>query len=397
MPRRIFVTGIGVICAAGQNVPQLLSSLQNSQTGIGRIKYVETIHNNFPFAEVKFLNDELLKLTTIKGDTEIFSRTALLGIIAASEAMSSSKKEKNNSIRTGLISATTVAGMPLNEKYYLELLKNDSHKKFIETFDSADSTERIADHLNIKHYIATISTACSSSANAIMVGARMIKHNRLDRVVAGGTDALTKYTINGFNALEILDSNPCRPFDANRKGLTLGEGAAFLMLEAEDIADPDSIICELKGYGNANDAFHSTASSPDGNGASLAMKKAIDSAGLNIENISYINAHGTGTDINDLSEGKAMMMTFGKNIPLVSSTKAFIGHTLAAAGAVEAVISALAIKHQFIPANLNFKDKIDELSFEPVITLMNDYPVHHVLSNSFGFGGNNTSLIFSAC
>ena len=287
--------------------------------------------------------------------------------------------------------------MPINEKYYQELLVNDHHKNVIETFDSADSTEKIADLLKIRHYIATISTACSSSANAIMLGARMIRHNRLDRVIAGGTDALTKYTINGFNTLEILSPDPCRPFDVNRKGLTLGEGAAFLVLESEEIADPDSIICELKGFGNANDAYHSTASSPDGNGAGHAMQKAIASAGLNSSDINYINAHGTGTDINDLSEGNAIMVTFGNNIPLVSSTKAFTGHTLAAAGAVEAVISVLALKHRFIPANLHFKHKINELSFSPVINFMKDYPLRHVLSNSFGFGGNNTSLIFSTC
>ena len=285
--------------------------------------------------------------------------------------------------------------MPLNEIHYQDQLQKNIHSNLIETYDCADSTERIADMLKIKHYLATISTACSSSANAIMNGARMIRYNKLDRVIAGGTDALTRFTINGFNALEILDSTPCKPFDANRKGLTLGEGAAYLQLEAEDIADPEKIFCEIKGYGNANDAFHTTASSPDGNGAFLAIKKALESANLQPDEISYINAHGTGTEVNDLSEGKAVMMAFGEKIPPLSSTKAFTGHTLAAVGAVEAVVSILAIQNNFIPANLNFSERIHELSFDPVIKCLKNQSIRHVMSNSFGFGGNNTSLIFS--
>jgi len=392
MLRRVFVTGIGIICAPGQDVPSFLDSLLNSKTGIGCLQHLDITNNQRPFGEVKFSNVALAQMAGISEDIETYSRTTLLGIIAAQEAFN---KLSNKNIRSGLISATTVGGMPLNEIHYQEQLQKNIHSNLIETYDCADSTERIADILKIKHYLATISTACSSSANAIMNGARMIRHNKLDRVIAGGTDALTRFTINGFNALEILDSTPCKPFDANRKGLTLGEGAAFLQLEAEDIADPEKILCEIKGYGNANDAFHTTASSPDGNGAFLAIKKALESANLQPDEISYINAHGTGTEVNDLSEGKAVMMAFGAKIPPLSSTKAFTGHTLAAAGAVEAVVSILAIKNNFIPANLNFSERIHELSFDPVIKCLKNQPVRHVMSNSFGFGGNNTSLIFS--
>jgi 3-oxoacyl-[acyl-carrier-protein] synthase-1 len=246
----------------------------------------------------------------------------------------------------------------------------------------------------IRQNVTTISTACSSSANSIMLGARLIKNNRLKRALVGGTDALTRFTLNGFQALEILSQTGCRPFDLNRDGLTIGEGAAVLILESEEVADPSRVVCEITGYANANEAFHATASSADGLGASLAMAGALDTAGLNPGDISYINAHGTGTDINDLSEGRAIRNVFGPGIPPVSSTKGFTGHTLGAAGAVEAVFSVLALQNQVLLPSLNFTVPMEELYFQPVITPAACL-LKHVMSNSFGFGGNNTSLIFT--
>jgi 3-oxoacyl-[acyl-carrier-protein] synthase-1 len=213
-------------------------------------------------------------------------------------------------------------------------------------------------------------------------------------VLAGGTDALTKFTLNGFLALEILSTTGCRPFDRNRNGLTIGEGAAFVVLESEETADPARIICEVAGYANVNEAFHATASSSEGTGATLAMNKAMSSASLKPCDISYINAHGTGTEINDLSEGIAIEKIFGGGLPPVSSTKGFTGHTLGAAGAIEAVFASLAIKHQMILPGLNFTDPMPELSFTPPLKAKSG-PIHHVMSNSFGFGGSNTTLIFS--
>jgi 3-oxoacyl-[acyl-carrier-protein] synthase-1 len=249
--------------------------------------------------------------------------------------------------------------------------------------------------------VSTISTACSSSANSIMFGARLIKHGMLDRVLAGGSDSMSKFTLNGFNTLMILDKHHCRPFDKSRTGLNLGEGAAFLVLESEESLGSRTPLCELSGYANANDAYHQTASSPDGYGPYLSMKAALETAlsvhGINPGAIGYINAHGTGTDNNDLTEGIAIERIFGDSIPPVSSTKPFTGHTLGAAAAVEAVISILSIQNKMIFPNLNFKEKIDELHFEPVKELIKGTELKHVLSNSFGFGGNDSTLIFSAC
>ena len=215
-------------------------------------------------------------------------------------------------------------------------------------------------------------------------------------MIAGGTESLTKFHLNGFNALKILDKEPCKPFDARRNGITLGEGAAYVVLEAEEFAKQDhrELFAELIGYGNACEAFHQTASSPDGNGAFLAMKKALEMSGLEPSQVDYINAHGTGTDNNDLSEGIAIERLFGEKIPMVSSTKPITGHTTSAAGSTEAILSILCLKHNMILPNLNFEEQMPELHFSPVRKLMQNMKVNQVMSNSFGFGGNDTSLIF---
>jgi 3-oxoacyl-[acyl-carrier-protein] synthase-1 len=230
-----------------------------------------------------------------------------------------------------------------------------------------------------------------------MFGSELIKNGKFDKIVAGGTDAVTKFTLNGFNTLMILDRQGCRPFDENRAGLTIGEGAAFVVLESEETVQREkkTPFCELTGYGNANDAYHQTASSPEGTGAFLAMQEALNMSGFRPDQIDYVNVHGTGTQNNDLSEGVALEKLFNGKVPPFSSTKSFTGHTLGAAGAIEAVISILAIHHGFIPPNLNFSTPMKELNIQPVIKLVRDKRITNVLSNSFGFGGNNSTLIIS--
>jgi 3-oxoacyl-[acyl-carrier-protein] synthase-1 len=326
------------------------------------------------------------------------TRTALLGLIAAKEAVKNAGITDMKEFRTGIISATSVGGMGMTENLwfdYLDTEKTGDWLKYIEAHECGDSTEFIADNLGIKDYLSTISTACSSSANAIMFGARLIKHGLLDRVVVGGTDSMARFTINGFMTLMILDKENCKPFDAERQGLNLGEGAGFLVIESEKAAKGKEILAELSGYGNSNDAYHQTASSPDGAGAFLAIEKAFKTSGLKPVDIDYINAHGTGTTINDLSEGTAIDRMFNKNVPKISSTKAFTGHTLGACAAIEAIFSVLAINNNTVFPNLNYKNPMSELSFKPVTTLEKGVKIDHVLSNSFGFGGNTSALIFS--
>ena len=214
------------------------------------------------------------------------------------------------------------------------------------------------------------------------------------RAIVGGVDSLAKFTINGFNSLHILSADKCTPFDENRKGLNLGEGAAFLILEKEDAIAGKKVYAELTGYCNTNDAYHPSSLSDEGDGPYLSMKGALDTAGLLPGDISFINAHGTGTENNDLSESRAMLRLFEK-VPAFASTKANTGHTLGAAGAIEAVYSILNLVHQEVYAALNYKQPIAATGLEPV-TAYAKTPLQHVMSNSFGFGGNCASLIFSA-
>jgi 3-oxoacyl-(acyl-carrier-protein) synthase len=397
MANRVFVTGIGIICAIGKNVNETLASLQASHSGISDITILDTVHRGeLPVGEIKLTNEQLVSLAGA-GDPDMQTRTSLLGLIAATEAMQNAGIDpKDNGFRTGVVSASTVGGMDRTEINYRNYHLGAPYNHFVLTHDCGYHTEMIAEKLGFRDMVSTISTACSSSANAMMYGARLIRHGMLDRVLAGGTDSLSKFTLNGFNTLMILDKQPCRPFDKGRVGLNLGEGAAFLVLESENALAGRTPLCELTGFANANDAYHQTASSPDGYGPFLSMQQAINCAGIKPEAIDYINAHGTGTDNNDLTEGIAIERIFGEYVPPVSSTKPFTGHTLGAAAAIEAVISVLSIRNNMIFPNLNFREKIEELHFEPVKEIRKDVRLRNVLSNSFGFGGNDSTLIFSA-
>ena len=401
MAQRVYITGIGIITALGNNTEENLSSLMEERSGIGEITLIDTIHKGkFPLAEVKLTHEELLDQVGLLHKSNL-TRTALLGMIAARAAMHSAGIDNAKDSRTGLISATTVGGMDRSELFYEKFLadKSKGQLRDIVNHDCGDSTERIAEFTGIREFITTISTACSSSLNAIAFGAQLIKAGLVDRVLAGGTDSVTKFTLNGFNTLMILDKNKCRPFDDTRAGLTLGEGAAFVVLESEELVNREkkNILCELTGYGNANDAYHQTASSPEGTGAYLAMQKALEMSGQTPERIDYINVHGTGTSNNDLSEGIAIERLFGENVPAFSSTKSYTGHTLGAAGAVETVISILSMTNNVIFPNLNFSTRMKELKITPVTQLKKEINLRHVLTNSFGFGGNNSTLIISKC
>jgi 3-oxoacyl-[acyl-carrier-protein] synthase-1 len=233
MADRVFVTGIGIICAIGKNTAETLASLRATRSGISKLSILDSIHRDIlPAGEIKMTNEELGALAGIT-DLEMHPRTALLGLIAAEEALENAGIDpKDSRFRTGVISASTVGGMDKTEINFRNYHLGAPWNNFILTHDCGDSTEKIATRLGIHDMVSTISTACSSSANSIMFGARLIKHGLLDRVLAGGTDAISKFTLNGFNTLMILDKQACRPFDKNRMGLNLGEGAAFLVLES---------------------------------------------------------------------------------------------------------------------------------------------------------------------
>lgn len=384
-----------MISAIGNNVQEAYINLLNAKTGIGKVDHLKTRYKDeYVLGEVKLSNEQLMDLTG--NHSPALNRTSLLGIAAASEALKNSGIDLKNGLRTGLISSTTVAGMCKTELYYGEMVSEGKHLEVLDAHDCGESTEEIADHLGIKDFVTTISTACSSAANAVMLGCRMIKHGMLDRVIVGGVDSLSKFTFNGFNTLMILDKEWCRPFDEHRKGLNLGEAGAFIVIESEASLKKRNgkALAKVAGYANANDAYHQTASSPDGLGATTAIREALEMSGLKPSQIDYINMHGTGTPNNDQSESKASVNVFGDKVPKFSSTKAYTGHTLAAAAGVEAVISVLSLQNNKIFPNLNFTTPISEFGLVPV-TKVTDHQMEHVLSNSFGFGGNCSSLIFS--
>ncbi|CAN5391279.1 beta-ketoacyl-[acyl-carrier-protein] synthase family protein [soil metagenome] len=396
MKTRVHVAGFGVISAIGNSVPEVFRSLSNSISGISPLTLFDSVHTGvLPVGEVKLSNIALSEILSLSPNT---TRTALLGTHAAREAVKNCGVDLKK-WKTGLISATTVGGMDKTEKFFNDYLVDSSKGKLRDVVNHGcgRSTELIARELGVNRFISTINTACSSSANAIALGCRMIAAGLLDVVIAGGTDSLSKFTLNGFNSLMILDPNPCRPFDASRNGLNLGEGAGFTVLVSDRVRESEVINSKayVSGYANTNDAFHQTASSPEGRGSLAAMQQALAMSNLTAEEIDYVNLHGTGTVNNDLSEGTAIKRLYGDGYPKLSSTKAFTGHTLGASGGIEAVLSLLAVEKQCVFANLRFENAIPEIGIIPQLRFESGIQINHVMSNSFGFGGNCSSLIFS--
>lgn len=389
----IYVTGLGAVSAIGCGVEENIDALRHYRHGLGKVSLFET-SLDVPVGEVKLDNETLAETLSLNRHFP-YSRTFLLGLLAAREACSDAGIETGMK-RTGFISGTSVGGMDRSEVFY-ESFRNDPEQgdiRLTASHDCADSTLRMAKLLGIIGFTTTISTACSSAANAILLGARLINSGRLDTVIAGGTDALCHFTLNGFNSLKILDKELCRPYDNSRAGLNLGEGAGYIVLQNEK-AMRRQPYCRLTGYANTNDAFHQTGSSPEGNGAFRAMNEAITMAGITPDEVSYINVHGTGTPLNDLSESRAMLRLFKNHVPPFASVKGYIGHALGGSEGIEAVYSALCVARGIVLPNLRFTTPIEETMLTPVVRYSEGNPIRHVLSNAFGFGGNETSLLFS--
>ncbi|MCR5456321.1 MAG: beta-ketoacyl-[acyl-carrier-protein] synthase family protein [Bacteroidales bacterium] len=351
MRKNIVITGMGKIAAKQ----------------ISSIKHLHFDYFKYPVGEVDCSNTQLKEMLDIPSYQEV-SRTALLGICALKQAAENAGVTSATEGKKYLISGTTVGGMDLTEQYWAQI---DSHVDVMLQHDCGSCTELTAKYFGFFDDVTTISTACSSGANAILEGAEILEAGLADIVFAGGAEALTRFHLMGFSSLMILDDKVCRPFADDRAGLNLGEGAAFVVMETEENARKRgaNILCYFAGGGNACDAHHQTASSADGEGAYRAMKQAIADANISPEYIGYVNAHGTGTVNNDASETAALRRIFGDNMPLIESTKSITGHTTSAAGAIEAVIC------------------IQKLQENPSL--------RYAMDNSFGFGGNDTSLIFS--
>jgi len=391
---RIFITGIGIITSLGESPDENRIALKQGKCGITDLELVQTRYaGKIPFGEIK-INTETLK-NQLKATESGVTRTSLLALHAFEQAINDAKLSVREitSSETAFINASTVGGMCLTDELYKDANNLSIKSSYLSSYDFGSVAIYLQQRYQIRGIVNSINTACSSSANAIMYGARLIKNGYAKRVIVGGTDSIAKFTLNGFNSLMILSPEICTPFDNNRKGLNLGEGAAYLVLEAEETCKSKHVYAELTGFANTNDAFHPSSLSIEGDGPFLAMKNTLDVANLTPSKIDFINAHGTGTENNDEVESRAMLRLFEK-VPSFASTKSNIGHTLGASGAIEAVYSVLNIMHQEIYPNLGFENPIESTKLTPVLSYSKK-EISHVLSNSFGFGGNCSSLLFS--
>ena len=388
MRDRVVITGYGVVSALGIGAEANRAALLRGESGVRTVRYLPTEHREFPVGEVPMSGEELRERLGLPSG--VYSRTHLLGVLALREALEQSKLLRQSGL--ALISGTTVGGMDVTEHYF-----PDPQPAGRDIHDCGASTNEIADFFDCFDYTMTSSTACSSAMNALIMGKLLIESGERDIVVAGGAEALSKFHLNGFKSLMILDTQRCRPFDQTRAGLNLGEGAAYLVLERESSALKRGveILGVLSGAGNACDAHHQTASSENGEGAYLAMTQALTDASLSPSDIDYVNAHGTGTPNNDASESAALRRLFGDTLPPVSSTKSYTGHTTSASGSIEATFCLMAMQYGFTPVQYEFEN-VDEQCITPIVesNALNN-GLNHVMSNAFGFGGNDSSIILS--
>ncbi|PTQ99676.1 3-oxoacyl-(acyl-carrier-protein) synthase [Mucilaginibacter yixingensis] len=384
---------MGIISAIGTSVADCRAALVSGRSGIVQPNGLLSRYTHLPAGRVSLTDNQLKEQLGIT-DASV-NRTTLLALHALNQAVAQADLTSTDLAEPGsaLIVASTIGGVSLTDEIYQNGHGDGADATFLNAYGYSSVADYLQRKLNIGGVTDTINTACSSSANAIIYGYRLLKNGFARRAIVGGADCLSKFTVNGFNALRILSDEPCRSFDANRKGLNLGEGAAFLILEREEDLAGKPVLAWVSGYGNANDAFHPSSLSAEGNGPFMAMQTALNVAGLQPEDIGYINAHGTGTENNDEAESQAMLRLFGRP-PAFASTKTFTGHTLGAANAIETAFSILSLQHGEVYANLNFSTPAEPAQLTPV-TEYYQTDLQHVMSNSFGFGGNCTSVIVS--
>ena len=398
---QIAITGAGVIGAFGRGMDELDAALREGREGVGKLTLWQSDLSEFPVGQY---NGELdADLASVAGMTprlaKRLSRSDALAIVAANEAITQSGLSP---AVAGAYVGQSVCGTLTTEALYIEARNRakagESTKQKVGSalvHEGANTLDRIAELWGLHGPTLSFMTACSSAANAIGLAADVVRSGRCDFMLAGGADSLSRIAFNGFCSLKVVSPDGPRPFDRDRQGMMVGEGAGMLVLESLEHARKRGakVLALLTGYGHSCDAHHLTAPHPEGKGAIAAMREALAMGGLQSADIGYINAHGTATQDNDKTEGLAIREVFG-NTP-VSSTKRFTGHTLAAAGGVEAAISVWALQHKQLPANLGLRSPLESAKLDLVQETRSAPELRHVLSNSFGFGGNNAALLFS--
>ena len=394
--KRIAITGIGVFCSIGKNVEELLHSLKEGQSGIGPVTLFDT--SKYACKIGAEIGDYRPEKFFGKKELKRLSRADQFGLIASEEAVKASGIHSYPSEEVGVCLGAGAGGMFEAEIYHREvLIKGKSKPSLLWPFIPSYTTDRVAQRFGFSGPKFTVTTACSSSATAIGYGADLIKSGKSKTVLCGGSEGLSELTFGGFSSLKAMDPSPCKPFDRKRAGMSLGEGAGILILEDFDEAENRGakILAEFLGYGIGGEAYHITAPEPTGTNEARIMKEALEESGLAPNDVDYINAHGTGTPLNDKVETLSIKNAFGKraySIP-ISSLKSSVGHCLGAAGAMEAIASILSMVHQFIPPTLNHQEGDEDCDLDYVPGKAREKEVNIVLSNSFAFGGNCTTLI----
>jgi nodulation protein E len=402
MSDAIVVSGMGCISAAGHDVQAFESSIFNSPlTSCIANTNILKPDENIPFlaAQVK---DYVASDHFPKKELKLLDRYAQFALISAKQAIKDADLtfDSNNQHRTGVVHGTSIGGQETIEHAYSELFlegKSRAHPFTVPKLLPSAATSNIAMKYGIKGPTFATSSACSSSGHAIAMAVLMLRSNLIDYAIVGGAEAsLTQGNFYAWNGLRVLSNDTCRPFSKNRSGLVMGEGAATLILERESSAKRrgTKIYAKLTGIGMSSDA-HSVVQ-PLAEGAELAMKAAINDAGVSAAIIDYINAHGSGTVQNDQTESQAIHSVFNgcESYPFVSSTKGTHGHVLGAGAALESIASILALKNQTVPATCNYVEKDPMCNINLVANIKEKTNLTHVMSNSFAFGGLNTSLIF---
>lgn len=395
---RIAVTGLGIICSIGRNQSEVWRSIRESRAGIGKLTRFPS--ETFPTDIAAEVDADLGSMLPVgRRRARRMSRTDLLAVIAAKEAIEQSNASSSAPLpleRAIVSTGTSTGGLLEGEEFYFKRLvvgRRRAPSSTVLQQPTSGPSDAVASVFGLGGGVVSNATACASAGAAIGMAADYLRSGHADVALAGGSDALCRLTYSGFNVLQAVDPKPCTPFGAERKGITLGEGAAYIVLERWDdaVARGATILAEMSSYGASCDAHHPTAPAEDGRGAEAAINTALRASGL--PTVDYVNAHGTGTLLNDSSETRAIQAAIGNGVP-VSSSKSYFGHTLGAAGGVEAVISVLALMNQMAPPTLRLSEAAADCSLDYIPHTPRPMAMASVLSNTFGFGGSNVSLLF---
>jgi len=388
--RRVVVTGLGAVTPYGAGVKPYWAGLAGGTCAIRPLTLIDAGGFRCRIAA---------EVPETAGGSPRRSRADRLALGAALEALEDAGLTAADRADAALVTGAVGGGMLEAEAWYWARARGERPPGWAAALRAilpGSHAETLGHCLSLGGPRHTVVTACSSGAVALAEAADLVADGVVDVALAGGVDAMTRMCFMGFNALKLLDPEPCRPFDRDRRGMSIGEGAAFVVLEAAESARARGVrvYAELAGHGMTTDAFHVTAPEPEGDGMVRAMRAALAAAGVSAAAVGYVNAHGTATPQNDRIEARAIARVFGEGRPLVSSIKSMIGHTMAAAGGLEAVATILTLTEALIPPTATLVTPDPEVAFDCVPGVAREAAVECAISNSFGFGGQNVTLLF---